>query len=120
MGTVSLNLFPIISSRPSLSINRASTPKLLRKKSSSTDMFFCVDQISKNFSSAPHSSANNRKNGGIPEKNLVSITKSQLSPKVREGLGIVEYFIGKKLLVTGATGFLAKGTFCYFHTLSPS
>ncbi|XP_017254563.1 fatty acyl-CoA reductase 2, chloroplastic-like [Daucus carota subsp. sativus] len=108
MSVVSLNLFPIISSRPSLSINRASTPKLLRKTSSSTNMFFCVDQISKNFSSAPHWSANNRKNGGMPEKNSVSITKSQLSPKVHEGLGIVEYFSGKKLLVTGATGFLAK------------
>ena len=115
MGTVSLNLFPIIFSRPSLRINIPSTPKLLRKKSStSTNMFFCVNHISKNFSSALYSSPNNRKNGGITEKNSVSVTKSQLSPKVHEGLGIIEYFSGKKLLITGATGFLAKGTFCYF------
>lgn len=37
---------------------------------------------------------------------------------MHDGLGIVEFFSGKKLLITGATGFLAKGTLHYYIKLS--
>ncbi|KAK1367386.1 Fatty acyl-CoA reductase [Heracleum sosnowskyi] len=110
MGTVSLNLFPIISSRQRLNINRVFAERLLKNKTS-TNKFFCIDQISKNFSSDLRrlSSANNRKDSGIVlEKDSESLTNGQLSSKMPEGLGIIDFFGGKNLLITGATGFLAK------------
>ncbi|KAK1367385.1 Fatty acyl-CoA reductase [Heracleum sosnowskyi] len=111
MGTVSLNLFPIISSRQRLDINRVFSKRLFRHKTS-TNKFFCIDdQISKNFSSDLRrlSSATNKKDSGIVlEKDSESLTNGQLSSKMHEGLGIIDFFGGKKLLITGATGFLAK------------
>lgn len=34
-----------------------------------------------------------------------------ISQKTNSGIGIVEFFEGKNIFVTGATGFLGKGTF---------
>lgn len=46
---------------------------------------------------------------GGPAKSLVEMD---------DGIGIVKYLRGKSFLITGATGFLAKGTF--FHFIWPS
>lgn len=52
--------------------------------------------------------------------NAPSITmddeKEIISQKSNNGIGIVEFFEGKSILVTGGTGFLAKGT-CNFINL---
>nr|XP_017254564.1 PREDICTED: fatty acyl-CoA reductase 2-like isoform X4 [Daucus carota subsp. sativus] len=107
MGTVSLNLFPLISSRQRLDINRVSADQRLLKKKSSANMFFRLDQSSKKDSSALHLCAYNGKNSGVLEKGLVSLNGA-LNSKVHEGIGIIDFFSGKKILITGATGFLAK------------
>lgn len=43
----------------------------------------------------------------------ISMEKNEVlnTPKSSNGIGIVEFFEGKNVLVTGATGFLAKGNF---------
>ncbi|KAK1367390.1 Fatty acyl-CoA reductase [Heracleum sosnowskyi] len=77
---------------------------LLRNKTS-TNVFFCVDKISKNISSGLHSNANNGKNSGIVAKDSGLLANLNMHDG---GLGITNFFSGKKLLITGATGFLAK------------
>lgn len=109
MGTVSLNPIPMISGRYRLNIKRVSTKMLLANKISTSNMFFCVHQICKNFSSSLHAYGN-AKNSGIVEKDLVSINSRPFG-----GLRIIDFFSGKKLLITGATGFRAKGTLFYFY-----
>ncbi|KAL1825173.1 hypothetical protein ACET3Z_011951 [Daucus carota] len=108
MGTVSLNLFPIISSRQKLNINRVSTDQRLLRKKSITDTSLRVNQISAKISSL-YSCAYNGKNSGVLEKDSVLLTDGQLNSEMHDdGIGIVDFFCGKKLLITGATGFLAK------------
>ncbi|KAL8096638.1 hypothetical protein AgCh_037567 [Apium graveolens] len=53
------------------------------------------------------SSGQNGKISATVDTESVSIN-GQLSSKRHDGLGIIEFFGGKKLLITGATGFLAK------------
>ncbi|WOH07201.1 hypothetical protein DCAR_0626630 [Daucus carota subsp. sativus] len=107
MGTVSLNLFPLISGRHRLKINRVSADHIMLKKKSSANMFFRVDQSSEKNCSALHLCAYNGKNSGVLEKDMVSLN-GELNSKVQEGIGIIDFFCGKKLFITGVTGFLAK------------
>ncbi|KAK1367388.1 Fatty acyl-CoA reductase [Heracleum sosnowskyi] len=83
-----------------------------KKKTGTTSVFCSADhvqiQIPKNLSNCGlNLPAKNGKISGIIEKESVSIN-GQLSSKMLDGLGIIEFFSGKKLLITGATGFLAK------------
>lgn len=97
MATVSVNGFPFSTCRE----------QFLSKKKTSTNLFFYRDQTSKNFSSGLHLSSKNGRKSDIVKKD--SLTTDQPSSKMHDGLGIVNFFNGKKLLITGATGFLAKG-----------
>ncbi|XP_074353002.1 fatty acyl-CoA reductase 2, chloroplastic-like [Apium graveolens] len=103
MGTISPSLY-----------HTSGTQKLhINKVSRGTTTVFCspdhhdLIQIPKNLSSGLNLSAKNGKFSGIIEKESVFLN-SQSSSKMQDGLGIIEFFSEKKLLITGATGFLAK------------
>ncbi|XP_074353003.1 fatty acyl-CoA reductase 2, chloroplastic-like [Apium graveolens] len=67
----------------------------LRNKTS-TNVFFCVNQTSRNFSSRLRSCAN------MHEKHSAVLANDRLSSNVHDGgLGIADFFSGKKLLITG-------------------
>ncbi|XP_074353691.1 fatty acyl-CoA reductase 2, chloroplastic-like isoform X3 [Apium graveolens] len=95
-----------ISSRQNLNINKVSTESLLgNKMTSTTTTVFCRHE---NLQIPKHiSSGQNGKISATVDTESVSIN-GQLSSKRHDGLGIIEFFGGKKLLITGATGFLAK------------
>lgn len=117
MGTVSPSLYCV--SGQKLNINKVSTEILMlgKKKKGTTNVSCSTDHkqilIPKNLSSGLNLSAKNEKISGKIEKESV-LLNGQLSSKMHDGLDIVEFFSGKKLLITGATGFLAKGTLHYY------
>lgn len=105
-------------------VNEISPARLLRKKKTTTNcVFFPINQESRNFLLKEQQAFTTdsrvekpqfSRSSGIVREDSVSLTNDHPSSNIHDGLGIIEFFCKKKLLITGATGFLAKSMFSIF------